>query len=250
MNTTTAVLIHGLSEQRTAWSRQVSFLEAHMDVLAYDVRGFGNSPAGEGQGSVSQMADDLGQILSALDTGPAWLIGFSMGGVIAQRLSLDHPDMVAGMVLIASSCNVGRAGVGFFEDRIRQVSEGGLESLRSINATDSRGCLSPGHDDLVTEYTELRSAAVKDPAGYLNACRAMLRLNTEPMVQELDRIDCPTLVIAGELDPYCPIRASEQIAAAIPDSVMTVVPDAGHCLHWEKPAVTNQLILDFIQQHS
>jgi 3-oxoadipate enol-lactonase len=220
-----------------------------MNVLTYDVRGFGKSPVGDGRGTVAQMADDLGQILSAFDTGPAWLVGFSMGGVIAQRIALDQPELVAGLVLIASSCNVGRAGVEFFEDRIRQVSEGGLDRLRSINATDARGCLSAGHEELVSEYTELRSAAVRDSEGYLNASRAMLRLNTEPMVQDLGNIDCPVSVIAGELDPYCPPRASEQIAEAIPGSALTVIPGAGHCLHWEKPAVANQLILDFIQQH-
>ena len=246
---TTAVLIHGLSEERSVWSRQVAFLRSSVDVLAYDVRGFGASPVGAGQGTVMQMADDLGQILSAFATGPAWLIGFSMGGVIAQRFAMQQPEMVAGLVLIASSCTVGHAGVEFFEDRIRQVTEGGMERLKSINATDARGCLSAGHAELTTEYQALRQAAVRDPAGYLNACRAMLRLNEEPMAQDLGMIECPVAVIAGELDPYCPPRASESIAAAIGGSELTILPGTGHCLHWEKPAVTNHLILDFIAQH-
>ncbi len=250
MQTKTAILIHGLSEERSVWSRQEPFLNSALNVLAYDVRGFGASPVGDGQGTVAQMADDLGQLLSTSVTGPAWLVGFSMGGVIAQRFAMDHADRVAGLVLIASSCNVGRAGVAFFEDRIRQVSEGGLERLREINARDAKGCLSAGYQNLVEEYSALRTAAVRDPEGYLNASRAMLRLNTEPMVQDLGAINCPTSVIAGELDPYCPPRASEQIAAAIPGSELTVIPAAGHCLHWEKPDEVNQLILDFIQKAS
>jgi 3-oxoadipate enol-lactonase len=245
----TAVFIHGLSEQRDVWSRQTAALAASMNVLAYDVRGFGASPVGNGQGQVAQMADDLGQILSAFDTGPAWLVGFSMGGVIAQRLAIDQPKLVAGLVLIASSCHVGRAGVGFFEDRIRQVSEGGLEKLHAVNAVDARGCLSEAHADLVPEYQALRTNAVRDPAGYLNAAHAMLKLNTQPMVPELAAIDCPTAVIAGELDPYCPPRASEQIASGIAGAELTVIPGAGHCLHWEQPEATNTLILDFIQNH-
>ena len=124
----TAVLIHGLSENRSAWSRQVPFLQSSMNVVAYDVRGFGASPTGRGDGTVDQIADDLGQILSAFDTGPAWLVGFSMGGVIAQRFAMDHPDRVAGLVLIASSCTVGRAGVEFFEASV-QVSPPLRETL-------------------------------------------------------------------------------------------------------------------------
>lgn len=246
---TTAVLIHGLSEERSVWSRQAPFLRSTMNVVAYDIRGFGASPVGAGQATVEQMADDLGQILSAFDTGPAWLVGFSMGGVIAQRFAMDCPEMVNGLVLIASSCTVGHAGVEFFEDRIRQVSEGGMERLNSINASDALGCFSAGHEELTAEYQQLRQAAVRNPAGYVNACRAMLRLNEHPMVQDLGVIECPTAVIAGELDPYCPPRASESIAAAIAGSELTVIPGAGHCLHWEKPDVTSHLILDFIQQH-
>ncbi len=48
----TVVLIHGLSETRDVWSRQVTFLESSMNVLAYDVRGFGNTPTGAADGSL------------------------------------------------------------------------------------------------------------------------------------------------------------------------------------------------------
>jgi len=67
------VLVHGLSETRNVWWRQVSFLEPSMRVITYDVRGFGSSPAGAADGTVRQMADDLAQLLSAFETGPAWL---------------------------------------------------------------------------------------------------------------------------------------------------------------------------------
>lgn len=245
----TAVLIHGLSESRAAWSRQVPFLKRSMNVVSYDVRGFGASPVGAGTGTVAQMADDLAQILSAHDTGPSWLVGFSMGGVISQRFALDFPGLVQGLVLVASSCKVGRPGQEFFNSRIDQVSKDGLAAIAKITEGDARGCFSMGDEQLIGEYLRLRGGAVKDPNGYLNACRAMLRLADEPMMQELDAIDCPTLVLAGELDPYCPPRASKMIADAIPGSELTVIPGAGHCMHWEARDTTNDLILEFIERH-
>jgi len=245
----TAILIHGLSEARHVWSRQQAFLEQSMRVIAYDVRGFGASPVGAANGTVAQMADDLGQILSAQSAGPVWLIGFSMGGVIAQRFALDFPALTSGLVLIASSCTVGRAGQEFFRDRMAQVSSGGLEALAKINEGDARGCFSLGDENLIAEYQELRIGAVKDVEGYLNAGRAMARLADEPIVQDLNRIDRPTLVIAGETDPYCPPRASEKIAQGIPGSKLEVVPRAGHCLHWEASDATNKLIHDFLMKH-
>ena len=244
----TAVLIHGLSEERSVWSQQEPFLQRSMNVISYDIRGFGASPVGAGNGTVGQMADDLAQILSAHRAAPAWLVGFSMGGVIAQRFALDFPQMVQGLVLIASSCMVGRTGVAFFKDRIEQATQGGLEALASITANDARGCFSMGDEQLIAQYQQLRTAAVKDVNGYLNACRAMLRLADEPIMPELGSIDCPTMVLAGEHDPYCPPRASEMIADVIPGAELTVIPGAGHCMHWEARDITNDLILEFIER--
>ena len=244
----TAILIHGLSEERSVWSRQMSFFQGSIDAVSYDVRGFGTSPVGAGNGTVAQMADDLAQIVSACTAGPAWLIGFSMGGVIAQRCAMDFPELVEGLVLVASSCTVGRPGQAFFNDRIEQVSTGGLEAIASITESDAPGCFSMGDEQLIAQYLQLRTYAVRDPNGYLNACRAMLRLADEPMIQELGAIDCPTAVLAGELDPYCPPRASEMIAEAIPGAELTVVPGAGHCMHWEASDITNDLIMEFIDR--
>ncbi len=217
-----------------------------MDVVAYDVRGFGTSPVGAGNGTVGQMADDLAQLLSAWNAAPAWLIGFSMGGVIAQRLALDFPNLVEGLVLIASSCTVGRAGEAFFRQRLDEVAAGGLDALKSINIEDARGCFATGDGALIAEYQRLRVAAVRDAEGYLNAGRAMLRLAAEPMIQDLGMIRCPTLVVAGEHDPYCPPRASEMIADAISGAELEVVPDVGHCFHWEASERINEIIGGYI----
>jgi 3-oxoadipate enol-lactonase len=247
-NSKTAVLIHGLSEERSVWSRQESFLKQSISVFSYDVRGFGASPVGSGLGTVRQMADDLGQIISAHNAAPAWLVGFSMGGVIAQRFALDFPELVEGLVLIASSCKVGRPGQDFFNSRITDATNGGLKAIQTITEGDASGCFSRGDEELVDEYRQLRTNAVRDVNGYLNACRAMLGLADEPMMPELPGIDCPTLVIAGELDPYCPPKASQMIADAIPGAELTVIPGAGHCLHWEMPDAANNLILEFMER--
>ncbi len=245
-----AVLIHGLSESRAVWGRQEAYLRSFVHVLSYDVRGFGSSPVGDANGTVDQMAADLAKIISANGNTPAWLIGFSMGGVIAQRFALDFPDMVAGLVLIASSCKVGHAGQAFFHDRIGQVSTGGRAKLDEINRSDSNGCIAIDDKALVAEYQQLRVGSSTSVEGYLNACRAMLRLADQTMLEDLGRISCATAVMTGELDPYCPPRASEMIANAIPGAELTVIAGAGHCVHWEQPEVTNEFIHEFIQRHS
>lgn len=241
------MLIHGLSEERSVWNRQARVLRESMDVVTYDVRGFGSSPVGSGNGTVGQMADDLAQVLSAHGVARAWLVGFSMGGVIAQRFALDFPELVEGLVLIASSCTVGRAGQTFFRERLATAETGGVAAVSAINASDARGCFATDDEALIAEYKQIRVNAVRDVRGYINAGTAMLRLASEPMIQSLGSITCPTLVIAGELDSYCPPRASEMIAGAIPGAVLDVIPDVGHCLHWEASARVNTRIRSFIE---
>lgn len=245
----TIVLIHGLSDTREVWTRQAPFLRCSADVIAYDVRGFGASPVGAADGTVRQMADDLAQLLSAMASGPAWLVGFSMGGVIAQRFALDFAAMVEGLVLIASSCKIGRAGVDYFRQRIEVATNGGLAALAPVNAEDARACLATADEVLIAEYQRLRVGAVRDVEGYLNACTAMQGLEGDGLIPELGAIRRPTLVIAGEHDPFCPPRASQMIAEAIPNADFTVVPDVGHCLHWEASDTLNQLIRGFIDNH-
>lgn len=244
-----AVLIHGLSETRDVWRRQVAYLEQSMRVVTYDIRGFGSSPTGAADGTVRQLADDLGQLLSAFDTGPAWLVGFSMGGVISQRFALDFPELTRGLVLIASSCAVGRAGQEFFHHRIEQVESGGLESIAKTNDGDARGCFYTDDEKLIDEYKDLRIGAVRDPAGYLNACNAMLGIGENPLTPELGAIRCPTSVVAGEHDPYCPPKASQMISAAIPGAELTILDDVGHCMQFEASDTLSEHILEFVRRN-
>ncbi len=172
-----------------------------------------------------------------------------MGGVISQRFALDFPELTKGLVLIASSCAVGRFGREFFEHRIEQIKNGGLESLAETNDSDAHGCFHTGNEDLINEYKELRIGAVRDPAGYLNACNAMLGIGENPLTPELTAVRCPTSVIAGEYDPYCPPKASKMISDAIPGAELTVIKDAGHCMQFEASDSLNKHIADFIGRH-
>ena len=245
----TAVLIHGLSETRHVWHRQISFLEQYFRVISYDVRGFGESPTGNADGTVRQFADDLAQLLSAFDTGPVWLVGFSMGGVISQRFALDFPNQTKGMILIASSCTVGTLGQKFFNYRIQQVQKGGLKNIAETNNDDARGCFFTKDEKLIEEYIKLRVTAVQEPAGYLNACHAMLDVGANPLTPELNTVGCPASVIAGEHDPYCPPKASKMIADAIRNANLSVIENVGHCMQFEASDQLNDQISSFITSH-
>lgn len=240
------VLVHGLSETHDAWRFQVADLTTQFRVIACDVRGHGASPTGAAQGTPEELASDVAQLVRRLSLAPAHVVGFSMGGVIAQRLALDHPELVASLVLVASSSKCNDLANHFFLDRMRVAETDGLPGIRTINETDASGCLATGGPELARAYTELRVSAIRDPAGYLNACRAMRTMHERPLTPELGRIRARTLLIAGERDPYCPPRASEIIAGQIPGAELRVFPGHGHCLHWEAPGPFNTALAGFL----
>jgi pimeloyl-ACP methyl ester carboxylesterase len=173
-----------------------------------------------------------------------------MGGVISQRFALDFPELTKGLVLVASSCVVGRSGRAFFNQRIEAVETGGLENLALTNDSDARGCFWTDSEDLIAEYKNIRIGAVRDPLGYLNACHAMLGVADEPLTEQIAAIQKPTLVISGEHDLYCPPKASKMIADAIPGAEHVFIDDSGHCLQFEASDILNQHIAEFVRTNS
>jgi pimeloyl-ACP methyl ester carboxylesterase len=78
----------------------------------------------------------------------------------------------------------------------------------------------------------------------------MLTTSGDTFTESIKAIRHPTLVVAGELDPYCPPKASKMITNAIPNSSYLSIPDVGHCLHWEAADATNDLISQFVNDNS
>lgn len=245
---TPVVFVHGLSEDASAWRYQLPALTAKFDALSYDVRGFGMAPVAQADASIEQLADDLASVVAATGARRAHVVGFSMGGVIAQRFAMSNTAAVASLALIATSCTVGRRAAAFFDERIAVADGGDIEELRLLNRRDAMNCFAVGDGELRDDYARLRVGAVTSLAGYANACRAMRTLRDRPITPHLGELKVRTLILAGENDPYCPPRAAEMIASSMPDARVVVLADAGHCLHWEFPDQVNQLLTEFLSQ--
>lgn len=240
------VLIHGLSETRAAWHHQVQEFSRHFRVITYDVRGFGESETGIPEGTPQQFARDVAGLLSNLGIDQACLWGFSMGGVIAMRFAIDYPRMVKALVVASSSSRINRQAVEFFKLRSSLATSDDLTGLIDLNTQDAKACVAENRPDLVQRYIDLRTSAVQDPKGYANACGAMTSLYEHPLTEELGGIKCPTLVITGERDMFCPPKASSIIQNGISGSSLRILPGAGHCAHWEQAASFNSIALDFL----
>ena len=197
------LFVHGFPLSRRVWTHQVAaFAPAHR-VLAPDLRGLGESPLGTGEVSIAAYADDLAALVRRLDTGPVVLAGHSMGGYVALAFARAHPELLRGLVLVATRAvpDSPEAAAG----RRATAAEVERDGMRGLATRMASQLLAPEPDDpeLRAEITALIAASA--PAGVVAALHAMAaRPDASPL---LPTLRVPTLVITGDADSLIPRAA-------------------------------------------
>lgn len=237
------VLLHGLGDDHRAWRRTLPDLILNRRVILYDLRGHGGTSLGSPAGTLGQLGEDLAGLLDALEIERALIVGFSLGGTIAMRIALDHPELVSGLVLVATSSRVNRVTADWYAQRVAMV-DAADPGLPATLDRDTEDVYRQSPDELAGGLA-IRRQSTSDPRGYGNACRALATLNAQPLDPELARITAPTLIVASDLDQLCPPRAAEIIAAGIPGSRVEVIKGAGHPVPVERPGELARVILEF-----
>ena len=232
------VLVHGFSQTRHSWGPLLPHLEGRSLVL----------PDLPGHGSAGHDAADLTETarLVAETGGRAVYIGYSMGGRVALRLALDHPEDTLALVLIGATAGIDdpaeraarRRADTALADRIEQ---GGTRAFLD-------GWLAqPLFDNLVVDPFDLAQRQANRPTGLAASLRhAGTGTMEPPWWDELDVITCPTLVLVGDQDHKFSAlghRLAEGIGAG---ATLTLVPEAGHAAHLERPAATAAIIGAFL----
>jgi len=239
------LLVHGLGEDRRSWRKLLPWLALRRCVLAYDLRGHGETSLGDAEGTLRQLSDDLVALLDALGLERVDLCGFSLGGTVALRTAIDRPDRVRALLPVATSSRVGRAAAAWYEERAR-LADAGPDRLHPVLCRDTRDQLAGAPWELEDHWL-VRREATGDPRGFAAACRALIGLHRHPLDPELADIRARTLVVSAERDPLCPPGAGEALAAAIPDARLEVVEGSGHHIPLERPEALSALILRFLE---
>lgn len=239
------VMIHAFPLSHKAWAPQVEVLSKTCRVIAYDIRGFGKTEAGDLPYTLETYVDDLIRLLDDLKLPQAILCGLSMGGYIALRAHERHPDRVSGLVLCdtkseadTNEAKIKRAAA------IQGIKQKGLATFAEVFL---RSVLTEDTLRSKPQVCEALSAMIRanSPAGVCAALVAMAaRTDT---TASLSKIKVPTLILVGEHDKLTPPAAAEAMAKAIPGSVMHVIPGAAHMSNLENPAVFNEKLLQFLQ---
>ncbi|MCC6778355.1 MAG: alpha/beta fold hydrolase [Hyphomicrobiales bacterium] len=226
------VLLHGLAEDRASWCQVQSELR-DFRTFAYDLRGHGETSAGDGEGTLKQLGLDLVRFLETV-TGPAACIGYSLGGTVVIWAAAHRPDLVTHVVVAGTSSIVGRRAGSFFDERIRLI-DGDFNAFKETLRGDTASQLVAAPAEL-DKVTARRLAAVGAGRGYANAARAMMALVEHPITPLLERISCPVDVIGGEKDAFCPRKAADVLIASLKNAVYHEIDGAGHLMSVDNPA--------------
>lgn len=240
--------VPGADGVKETWRYQLPAFAASHRCVAPDMR----RRIGETH-TFDRLADDLAEALDALDAGPAVVVGQSLGGAVAIRFAVRHPERTRGLVLCNTLARVDYGHVGlnraalvplamattrYLPTPLARVAAGGWSRLRVWIYDDS-----PGRQNLV-EYALWTGPRTVSPRV---SSRRVGLLKGEDLRLELGSIAAPTLVVKGPLDSYCPREWAVEIAAGIPGARYVEVAGTGHCSHISLPGRFNRIVLDWLE---
>ncbi len=241
------IFIHAFPMTHAMWEPQLKALPSKYFGLAYDIRGIGKSPVGDGQYTMEMFVDDLLALMDHLKISSAVLCGLSLGGYIALRFAEKFPDRLKGLVL----CNTRSEA---------DTNEGKLNRAESIKTIKSEGGLSAyakkfipntlssetkrDHPEVLDLLNKLMVS--QSPLGVCGAQLAMIsRTDTTEFVSH---ISCPSLVIHGEEDALIPINQAEKMSQRIPNCRLVALSKTGHISNLENPKLFNQALFEFLEK--
>ena len=235
------VFLNSLGTDCRIWDDLILELDGRIRSLRYDERGQGLTESPEGAYTITDHAEDLAGLLDQLQWGPTVLCGLSIGGMIAMEAAARRPDLVQGLVLADTADVIGPRA--FWDDRMRQVGEAGLEPLSEAVMQRWFGASYRLDQPVaVRGWTTLLARA--PVAGYLGSCAALRDADLSGLLGD---IEIPAVCICGSEDLSTPTRAVRSLAQRLPDASYVEIPGAGHLTPVEHPAAFGRIVLQFLE---
>ena len=239
------LLIQGLGWSGAMWFRLVPELETRYRVIRYDARGVGRSDVPEGPYSIPMMAADAVAVLDAAGiSDPAHVFGCSLGGIVAQELTLSYPDRVRKLTLCCT--HPAGAEASWPDPAIIQL----LQARTEMSPEDAmRAAVDVAYaegtpQDVIEADIACRLEIPTSGPGYANQLTA--GLGYPGTFTRLPHIAQPVLIIHGDADQMVPVANAAIMANALPDATTVVVEGAGHVIFSEQPERVAAEFLKFL----
>ncbi len=254
------LLVHGLSSNLEAWNKNVAALKEEFSTIAIDLPGYGKSTKNTNHYSMADYACFINEFIRQKKLKNVSLVGHSMGGQVAIHSVLKHPENVERLILIAP------AGIETFTPQEATVLKTSYTAEMVENATEEQIRnnfklnfyeFPVDAEFMVKDRIEMKNAS--DLKEYsvivINNIAAML---DEPVLEDLNKIKIPVLMIFGKEDALIPNRyfhpnqdllsLSQTAKEHLPQLDVKIIEKAGHFVNFEKAAEVNREIEDFMKK--
>jgi len=237
------IFIHGFPLNKSMWDKQIEALKDNYRVIAYDIRGHGDSDAGNEEFSIELFVSDLLSLMDVLKIDKASLCGLSMGGYIALNAIENHPERFDALVLSDTNCIADPP----------KVKQKRLDTIESIKAFGVEKYVDDSIVNLFApeSFTTHKKAISDVKDMILNTCvqslsKTLLALSLRKATcNKLPEITIPVLFLVGEEDKITPPEASELMHQKIKKSTMHIISHAGHLSNLENPDEFNEQLKSF-----
>lgn len=239
---TPLVLIPGIGACHKLWQPQIEAFSKHFKVIAYDIRGHGESSGYDEKYPIRLFASDLKVLLDSQGIDKAHICGLSMGGLIAQQFAIDYPTMVDKLILAGTFCHLGIKGnilITFAKALNRIVFT--FISMERYSRLGAKGLFKKKEQQELREFyiNQVTSISKKE---FFKAIDATYSFDSLKM---LKNIQSPTLIVNAEGEKH-ERQQTEIFLREIKNSRKEMIPDTFHASNLEKPEEFNRLILEFL----
>lgn len=239
------LLIMGMSGTRRHWSeRFLDLLAEHFEVIAYDHRGVGASTRMQSPFTIVDLARDAAGLLEALQIDAAHLLGFSMGGMVAQELVLAHPQRIVTLTLAGTYCG-GQGSALAPQETTRILRDAVLsrDRERAVQASWQVNVSPAFFSDRQAHASFMEIGMGKGVASAV-VMEQMRAIAGHDTTARLGEIQAPTLIVHGSEDMMLPVQNAHLIARLMPSARLEIVEGAGHLFFWEQPQRSADLLVE------
>lgn len=240
------VLVHGVGARLDNWEGVAARLEEKQYVISYDLRGHGKSGKPHEVYTIDLFAEDLRSLLDKFDIKSCYLAGHSLGGMIAQKFTLRFPERVKRLAIVSSACGRTEQEKQAVAARVAAIANGiGGEHFRSSVErwfTPEFIVANPG---LIDAYAARN--AENDPVCYASAYRVLAETD---LIDEINRIKTPTLIVTGEFDRGSSPSMARAMHEKIDGSELVIIPKLRHSVLIESPGLIATMLGDFFSGRS
>lgn len=235
-------LIHGIGASRHSWDGLVQAVQHKYRCIHYDLRGHGLSPKPKPPYALDDLVEDLEALRAELGIAKAHFAGHSLGGMIGPAYAKRYPDRVLSLGLLSTAAFRTEEDSRKVKAVVAAMREKGiapvLETLKDRWFTPEFGQRRP---EVITR--RMQQVIDCDPDVFLSVFDIYAGTEMAPWIHE---VTAPSLVLTGENDGGCPPRLNEQIAKAMPNAELVVLPVLRHAILLEDAAAVAGPMLKFL----